>query len=333
MKAVLIIAEAGVNHNGSVEVAKKMIEAAHEAGADIIKFQTGLPKNVISKYAPKAGYQIENTGIENDTQLDMANSFSMEYASFELLKNYAEKVGIQFLSTPFDIESMDYLHSIGLKLWKIPSGEITNLPYLRHIAKFHEPIILSTGMSTMQEVKKAVDILNENGAGKVSLLHCTTDYPTNYEDVNLKAMLSLKEEFGVEVGYSDHTRGIEVPVAAVAMGATIIEKHFTLDRNMEGPDHKASLEPNELQQMVHAIRNIESAMGTGIKEPRQSELSNIIAARKSIVAKCDIAEGEILSENVLAVKRPGNGISPMLWDEVVGTKAIRAFKEDELIEL
>lgn len=333
MSNVLVIAEAGVNHNGSLETARALIDAAYAAGADIIKFQTGLPENVISKYAPKAEYQVENTGNEDESQLEMAQSFAMEYESFGILKQYAREVGIKFLSTPFDIESADYLHGIGVDLWKIPSGEITNFPYLKHIANYHEPIIMSTGMCTMQEVKEAVTVLKDNGAGKISLLHCTTDYPTDYIDVNLKAMLSLHKEFGVETGYSDHTRGIEVPVAAVAMGARIIEKHFTLDRNMPGPDHRASLEPDELECMIRSIRNIEMALGTGEKIPCPSEIPNIIVARKSIVAKCEIKAGEIFTENNLTTKRPGNGISPMKWDSLLGLKAVRDFKEDELIEI
>lgn len=333
MSNVLVIAEAGVNHNGSLETARALIDAAYTAGADIIKFQTGLPENVISKYAPKAEYQVENTGNEDESQLEMAQSFAMEYESFGILKQYARKVGIKFLSTPFDIESADYLHGIGVDLWKIPSGEITNFPYLKHIANYHEPIIMSTGMCTMQEVREAVTVLKDNGAGKISLLHCTTDYPTDYVDVNLKAMLSLHKEFGVETGYSDHTRGIEVPVAAVAMGARIIEKHFTLDRNMPGPDHKASLEPDELEGMIRSIRNIEKALGSGEKIPCPSEIPNIMVARKSIVAKCEIKAGETFTENNLTTKRPGNGISPMKWESLLGLKAVRDFKEDELIEL
>lgn len=333
MSNVLVIAEAGVNHNGSLETARALIDAAYAAGADVIKFQTGLPENVISKYAPKAEYQVENTGNEDESQLEMAQSFAMEYESFGILKQYAREVGIKFLSTPFDIESADYLHGIGVDLWKIPSGEITNFPYLKHIANYHEPIIMSTGMCTMQEVREAVTVLKDNGAGKISLLHCTTDYPTDYVDVNLKAMLSLHKEFGVETGYSDHTRGIEVPVAAVAMGARIIEKHFTLDRNMPGPDHRASLEPDELEGMIRSIRNIEQALGSGEKIPCPSEIPNIIVARKSIVAKCEIKAGEIFTENNLTTKRPGNGISPMKWESLLGLKAVRDFKEDELIEL
>lgn len=333
MSNVMIIAEAGVNHNGNIEIAKAMIDSAYDAGADVIKFQTGLPENVISKYAPKAEYQMENTGNRDDSQLEMAQSFAMEYKSFDILKRYAEEIGIKFLSTPFDIESADYLHGIGVDLWKIPSGEITNLPYLKNIANYHEPVIMSTGMCTMQEVREAVEVLQNNGAGKIILLHCTTDYPASYDDVNLNAMLSLQKEFGLETGYSDHTCGIEIPIAAVAMGAKIIEKHFTLDRNMSGPDHKASIEPDELKAMVKAIRNIERAFGNGEKKPCPSEIPNMVVARKSIVARCDIKAGETLTEYNLTTKRPGNGISPMQWEEVMGTRAVRDFKEDELIEI
>lgn len=332
-KKVLIIAEAGVNHNGNLEIAKQLIDVAKEAGADIIKFQTGMPQNVMSRFARKAEYQIVNTKKEDESQLEMAQGFALKYEDFLVLKEYAEKQEIGFLSTPFDIESIDYLRSIGINVWKIPSGEVTNLPYLLRIAGFGEQIIMSTGMCSLEEVKKTVEILRENGAGKVTLLHCTTNYPTSYEDVNLCAMKTLRDTFDCEVGYSDHTLGIEVPIAAVAMGAVVIEKHFTLSREMEGPDHKASLEPEELKSMVQAIRNIEKALGNGIKEPRTVELSNIAIARKSIIAKCDIKKGELLTEDKLTTKRPGNGISPMNWNEVIGKKAIRDFQEDELIEI
>ena len=332
-RRVTIIAEAGVNHKCDIEIAKKMIEEAKKAGADIIKFQTGLPKNVISRFAPMAEYQKKNIGTEDDSQFEMAKTIAFEYDAFAVLKEYCEEIGIEFLSTPFDIESTNYLSGIGVHTWKIPSGEITNLPYLVNIAKLHEPIIISTGMANMEEVHKAIDILKENGAEDIIILHCTTDYPTAYADVNLRAMNTLAAEFGMPVGYSDHTLGIEVPVAAVAMGATVIEKHFTLDRNMEGPDHKASLEPDELAAMVAAIRNIESALGDGIKVPRDAELGNIAVARKSIVAKIAIKKGKTFSEDNLAVKRPGNGVSPMKWYDVIGTVAIRDFEEDEPIEL
>lgn len=329
----LIIAEAGVNHNGDIQIAKELIDKAYEAGADIVKFQTGLPKNVISIHAQKADYQKENTNNFDESQLEMANKFALNYDSFKQLKDYCEEKGIQFLSTPFDLESIEYLHSIGMKTWKIPSGEITNYPYLKKIASYNEPIIMSTGMCTIDEIKDAVKVLNDNGAVNIKLLHCTTDYPTAFKDVNLNAMKSLKDNFDVEIGYSDHTLGIEIPIAAVAMGATIIEKHFTLDRNMEGPDHKASLEPNELKKMVESIRNIEDAFGDGIKTPTENEIKNRKVARKSIVAKTKIKKGEIFTENNLTTKRPGTGISPMKWDEIIGLEAKKDFEEDELIIL
>lgn len=332
MEKVLVIAEAGVNHNGDLNLAYKMVDEAKKAGADIVKFQTAKPELVISKFAQKADYQKETTGSE-ESQLEMCKKIHLKFEEYIPLKKYCEKVGIQFLSTPFDLDSIDFLEEIGCDIWKIPSGEITNLPYLIKIAATHKPIILSTGMCTMDEVEVAIETLNRYGAGTISLLHCTTEYPTPYAEVNLKAMCSLKERFGLEVGYSDHTKGIEVPIAAVAMGATIIEKHFTLDKTMEGPDHKASLEPDELAAMVCAIRNIEKAIGNGIKVPTSSELKNIEIARKSIVAKRKISEGEIFSEENITTKRPGNGISPMKWFEVLGQKAVRDFEEDELIEL
>lgn len=333
MDKVIIIAEAGVNHNGSVAIAMKLIDVAKDAGADIVKFQTGMPQNVISKYAKKAKYQIVNTHNESESQLEMAQGFSLKYEDFLTLKQYAEHIGIQFLSTPFDIESVDYLHDIGISIWKIPSGEITNYPYLVHIARFGEPVIMSTGMCTLEEVNGAVSVLRENGCGEITLLHCTTDYPTIYEDVNLNAMLQLKREFGCKVGYSDHTLGIEVPIAATALGATVIEKHFTLSRNMSGPDHRASLEPDELKSMVECVRNTQKIMGDGIKIPKDSEMLNIAVARKSIVAKKQIRKGDIFTAENLTTKRPGVGVSPMRWDEILGTKAIRDFNEDEMIEV
>ena len=329
----LIIAEAGVNHNGDYHIAEKMIEEAYKAGADIIKFQTAKPELVISKYAEKAEYQKENTKDRNESQLEMCKKIHLPLEAYKLLKNKCESIGIEFLSTPFDLESIDVLHNIGMKIWKIPSGEVTNLPYLVKIASYHDPIIMSTGMCTLDEIEEAIKVLKKNGAGSISLLHCTTEYPTPYEEVNLKAMNSLKKKFGVDVGYSDHTTGIEVSIAAVAMGATIIEKHFTLDRNMNGPDHKASIEPDELKHMVISIHNIEKAIGDGNKKVTESERKNIIIARKSIVASKDIKKGEVLSESNITTKRPGNGISPMKWFDIIGKTAIRDFKEDELIEL
>ncbi|MCI7478360.1 MAG: N-acetylneuraminate synthase [Selenomonadales bacterium] len=332
MDKVLIIAEAGVNHNGSLDNAKKMVDAAKNAGVDIVKYQTFDVDSMTSKNADMAEYQKENIGAVK-SQKDMLLGLTLTKDEFRELSEYCVEKNIKFLSTPFDIDSIYFLNELGCDIWKIPSGEITNYPYLVEIAKTGKPIILSTGMCELAEVEAALNLLKENGAGEVSLLHCTTEYPTPYEDVNLKAMQTLKDKFGLMVGYSDHTKGIEVPIAAVAMGATIIEKHFTLDKNMEGPDHKASLEPDELKAMVDSIRNIEKALGNGVKKPANSEIKNIAIARKSIVAKSDIAEGEIFTEDNITTKRPGNGISPMKWNDVLGTKAIRAFGEDELIEI
>lgn len=332
MKNTLIIAEAGVNHNGSLETAKKLVDAAYESGADIVKFQTAKLESLVTKYAPTAEYQRENMH-QDLSQAEMLKHLLLPFEDFRELSRYCKKVGIQFLSTPFDLESIDFLEEIGSVLWKIPSGEITNLPYLERLAKTRKPIILSTGMCTLEEVGDAVNVLKGNYAGEITLLHCTTQYPTPYQEVNLKAMQTLKKEFGCEVGYSDHTRGIEIPVAAVAMGATVIEKHFTLDRNMEGPDHKASLTPEELKAMVSAIRNVEHSLGNGKKEPAESELANRAVARKSIVAACEIKKGEVLTEKNLTTKRPGNGISPMKWHQILGREAVRDFMEDELIEL
>lgn len=331
---VIIIAEAGVNHNGSLEMAKEMVLAAKEAGADYIKFQTGVPEKVISKFAEMADYQKTNVGVK-ESQLDMVRKIMLSQAEFKPLKEYCDKQGAKFMSTPFDLTSIDVLAPLGMDYWKIPSGEITNLPYLRKIAKFHQPVILSTGMSCLGEIEDALRVLTENGLEKeqISLLHCNTEYPTPFEDVNLKAMVTLGECFGVRVGYSDHTKGIEVPIAAVAMGAKIIEKHFTLDKSLPGPDHVASLEPQELKAMVDAIRNIEKAIGTGVKQVSSSEKKNIAIARKSIIAAKDIKAGDKFTEENLTVKRPGNGINPMRWDEVIGQEAKRDFVEDELIEL
>lgn len=329
---VYIIAEAGVNHNGSLELAKKLVDAAADAGADAVKFQTFVPDNLVSRYAEKADYQKETTD-KAESQLEMLRKVILKKEWHQVLIDYAEAKGIQFISTPFDLESIDFLATLDLPLYKIPSGEITNLPYLEKIGKLGRPVILSTGMSNMDEVKEAVGILENNGCPKVSVLHCNTQYPTPFEDVNLAVMKSLREELKLEVGYSDHTLGIEVPIAAVAMGATIIEKHFTLDKTMEGPDHKASLEPDELIAMVRSIRNIEKAIGSGDKRVTESESANRAVARKSIVAKLDIKKGEVLSDNNITVKRPGTGISPMRWYEVIGKTAIHNFKEDELIEV
>lgn len=332
----LIIAEAGVNHNGSIELAKKLVEKAKEAGVDYIKFQTFKASKLVTKAAKQAEYQQKNIGKEGDSQYQMLKKLELSSEEHEILIDYCHQLGIKFFSTAFDFDSIDYLHSLNLGLWKIPSGEVTNYPFLKRIAAFNEPTILSTGMCDMEDVRAAVEALYKNGLSKKNLvlLHCNTEYPTPFEDVNLKAMDALRKEFGVEVGYSDHTKGIEVPIAAVALGATVIEKHFTLDRNMEGPDHKASLEPDELKAMVSAIRNIEKAVGgDGCKHVSESEKKNIAIARKSIVAACDIKAGELFTEQNLTVKRPGSGISPMRWEEVVGTKAKRDFSEDDLIEI
>lgn len=332
MKKVLIIAEAGVNHNGDVRLAKEMVACAAYCGADIIKFQTFIPENMVTKSAQKADYQKQTT-LSAESQFDMLKSLKVPICAYTGLQQECIEKGIVFLSTPFDLESIDFLNTFDMPFWKIPSGEITNLPYLIKIAKTAKDIVMSTGMANLKEIRQAVGLLRENGAGKISLLHCNTEYPTPMRDVNLNVMHTLKKEFGLDVGYSDHTEGIEVPVAAVAMGAAIIEKHFTLDKKMPGPDHKASLEPHELKAMVNAIRNIEIAKGGFDKVPTESEKKNINIARKSIVAKIDIRKGELLSEENLSVKRPGSGISPMRWFEIVGRPAPRDFKGDELIEL
>jgi len=328
---VCIIAEAGVNHNGSYEIACELVDAAKNAGADYIKFQTFKSKNLVSDTAQKADYQKNTTG--DGTQADMLKRLELSYDEFFLLKEYCDKVGICFLSTPFDIDSIHFLNSLNMPFWKVPSGEVTNYPYLVEIAKTNKPVVMSTGMCNISEIDEAIKVLESNGVREIRLLHCNTEYPTPYEDVNLRAMETLRNKFGLEVGYSDHTNGIEVPVAAAALGASIIEKHFTLSRDMEGPDHKASLEPHELAEMVSCIRHIEIAMGTGEKTPSSSEKKNITIARKSIVAAKKIIEGEILTEENITVKRPGTGICPMRWNEVLGTKAIRDFNEDEQIEI
>ena len=331
MSRVLIIAEAGVNHNGNIDIAKKLIDEARNCGADVVKFQTFNPKKLASRQAVMADYQKENLGIV-ESQESMLSKLTLKPEDYVELARYCHEAGIIFLSTPFELESVHFLDSLQ-DIWKIPSGEITNYPYLVEIAKTGKDIILSTGMSTLEEVDAALDVLKKNGAGKITLLHCTTNYPTPMKDVNLRAMLTLKEHFGLSVGYSDHSKGIEVPLAAVALGAEIIEKHFTLDRNMEGPDHKASLESDELKAMVEGIRKVEEALGTGIKSPSESEKANIPIVRKSIIANRKIKAGEILTAENLTTKRPGTGISPMRWNEVLGTKAVRDFEEDELIEI
>ncbi len=334
MKRVIIIAEAGVNHNGDYQRAVDMVYAAKEAGADYVKFQTAVPELVISSVAPKAEYQKETTG-NNESQLEMCRKIHLKLDDYVPLSELCREVGIGFMSTPFDLVSIDCLAPLGMDFWKIPSGEITNLPYLRKIAAKGGKVILSTGMSELPEIEAAMNVIEAGGIQRsdISLLHCNTQYPTPMRDVNLRAMEQLRSMHPGMVGYSDHTTGIEVPVAAVAMGAEIIEKHFTLDKSLPGPDHRASLDTAELRAMVNAIRNIELAIGDGEKHVSDSERPNIEIARKSIIAARDIKTGEILTEENLTVKRPGNGISPMRWDEVVGSRAIRDFKADHLIEL
>ncbi len=335
MSKVLIIAEAGVNHNADILLAKRLIDIAKEAGADVVKFQTAVPELVMTEHALKADYQVENTGILNESQIEMARRIHLPLSAYKELLDYSNKVNIKFLSTPFDLVSIKLLEDLGLDIFKIPSGEITNLPYLRAIGQLRKEVILSTGMANLDEIQSALNVLIEYGTPKdnITVLHCNTDYPTNMLDVNLRAMQTIADKFGVKVGYSDHTLGIEVPIAAVALGASIIEKHFTLDKNMEGPDHKASLEPQELKAMVTAIRNIENALGDGVKLPSTSEIVNIPVARKSIVAQMFIKKGDVFSEKNLTVKRPGIGISPMQWDNLIGQTATRDFQPDDLIVL
>lgn len=332
MEKVYIIAEAGDNHNGDFNTALKLVDVAKRAGADCVKFQTFVTEEIISKYAEMAEYQKKNTGKE-ESQFEMVKRLELSFDEFRKIKEYCDRVGIQFLSTPFDLKSVDFLNELGVPFFKIPSGEITNYPYLIKIAHTGKPVVMSTGMCEPDEILAAINVLEKNGSGEITLLHCNTEYPTPLKDVNLYAMRIMKKMFGKKVGYSDHTKGIEVPVAAVALGACVIEKHFTLDKNMPGPDHKASLEPDELGRMVKNIRNIEIALGDGVKRVSESERKNIAIARKSIVARRNIQEGEILTEENLAVKRPGTGINPMQWMEVLGTRAVRDFKEDELIEI
>lgn len=335
MRHVLIIAEAGVNHNGSLDLAKQLVDKAADAGVDIIKFQTFRPERLVSKTAKQAEYQQRNIGKKDEGQLAMLKKLELSRQDHEELIARCNEKGLRFFSTAFDLDSIEYLHSLDMGMWKIPSGEITNYPYLRKIARYHEPVLLSTGMCELPDIEAAVKVLLDYGVQKeqITILHCNTEYPTPFSDVNLKAMLEIGEKFDVKIGYSDHTRGIEVPIAAVALGATIIEKHFTLDRNMEGPDHKASLEPDELKDMVNAIRNIEQALGSGHKTVSGSERKNMEVARKSIVAARFIKAGEMLTEDNLAVKRPGNGLSPMRWNDAVGSIAKRDFEEEENIVL
>lgn len=334
MAKVYIIGEAGVNHNGDITIAKRLIEEAARIGIDAVKFQTFNSKKLVSKFANKAEYQKKTTDVA-ESQLKMLERLELSRNDHYELIEHCKNCQIDFLSSPFDLESIDFLNEIGLETFKIPSGEITNLPFLQKIGALRKKVILSTGMSTLSEVKDALKVLYAAGTHKndITVLHCNTEYPTPMSDVNLLAMNTMGKELQVRVGYSDHTNGIEVPIAAVALGACMIEKHFTLDRNMEGPDHKASLEPYELEAMTKGIRNIEVALGDGVKKPSASESKNMKIARKSIVALSSIKKGDTFSPLNIAVKRPGSGISPMLWDDVIGKCAQRDFNEDELIEL
>ena len=332
---VIVIAEAGVNHNGDIAKAKTLIDKGAEAGVDYVKFQTFKAGNLVTKQAKRAAYQDINTQ-DNDSQYEMLKKLELPQAVHQELIDYCAQKGVKFLSTGFDTESLEFLAQLGITIAKIPSGEITNLPYLRKVATLFPEVILSTGMATITEIKDAVKVLTDNGVSKdkITVLHCNTEYPTPMEDVNLKAMLHIQQEVGVSVGYSDHTLGIEVPIAAVALGASVIEKHFTLDKTLRGPDHKASLEPEELKAMVRAIRNIEKAVGgSGIKEVSTSEAKNKPIARKSIVVTKTIKKGNLFTVENLTVKRPGTGVSPMQWDEVIGKTAKKDFEEDDLIEL
>lgn len=332
MSKVFIIAEAGVNHNGSIELAKKLIDAASESGADAVKFQTFKAENLVSKSAQKADYQKETTDTD-ESQYAMLKKLELDVGVHKELMSYCKEKKIMFLSTPFDHDSIELLNKLGLEIFKIPSGEITNLPYLRHIGSLNKQVVLSTGMADIGEIEDALDIIIEAGTKKenITVLHANTMYPTPMEDVNLKAMVTIGNTFDIGFGYSDHTLGIEVDIAAVAMGASCIEKHFTLDKTMEGPDHKASLEPDELKAMVDGIRNIELALGSVIKKPSKSETPNIKIARKSIVANCEIKKGEIFTEENLAIKRPGDGMSPMRWNEVIGIIAKKDYIKDDRI--
>jgi N,N'-diacetyllegionaminate synthase len=335
MQRTVIIAEAGVNHNGSIELAKKLIDVAKDAGADYVKFQTFKAENLVLESAKKTVYQQQNMSDADNSQYSMLKKLELSFEQHIELFEYCKKKQIKFFSTAFDLESIAVLSKLKLGIWKIPSGEITNYPYLKAIALKNEPVILSTGMSNLQEIKEAIDALTKNGLSKekITVLHCNTEYPTPMQDVNLNAMLELSKELKVKTGYSDHTQGIEIPVAAAALGANVIEKHFTLDHNLEGPDHKASLEPEELKAMVKAIRNVENALGSEKKAVTPSEQMNKDLVRKSIVAACDIEEGELLTEMNLTTKRPGSGLSPMKWEKIINTKAIRSFKKNEFIEM
>ncbi len=333
MKKTIIIAEAGVNHNSDINIAKKMIDVASSAGADYVKFQTFKAKNLVTKTAPKADYQ-KNFTDSSETQFKMLKNLELDYETHLELIEHCNKKNIDFISTPFDLDSIETLVRLDIPLFKIPSGEITNIPYLRKVGYQKKPVILSTGMSSLEEVEAAVNVLVQSGKAKkdITALHCNTEYPTPFSDVNLKAMLTIKQKLGVSIGYSDHTTGIEVAIAATALGAEIIEKHFTLDRNMTGPDHAASLEPDELNQMVKSIKNIDKSLGNGIKNPSISESKNIKIARKSIVAKTPIKKGERFSEKNLTTKRPGTGISPIHWDSIIGKISDKDYLADEIIK-
>lgn len=327
---MLIIAEAGVNHNGDLNLAKKLIEQAAKAGADIVKFQTFKAEDCVSIKAKKAKYQLENTA-KDESQLEMIKKLELSReAHFELMK-HCKKHNIAFLSTPFDLESVEFLRGLDLPYFKIPSGEITNFPYLKAVARCKKKVLLSTGMANLAEIEAALEILRKNGTRDITLLHCTTEYPAPFEEVNLNAIKTLKEAFKLKVGYSDHTKGIVAALGAVALGAVVIEKHFTLDKTMEGPDHKASLEPSELKELCEGIRTLEKALGNGIKKASKSEAKNIIIARKSLVAKCEIKKGDKFSEQNLTTKRPGSGISAMRYEEYLGKRALKTYKKDELI--
>lgn len=329
----LIIAEAGVNHNGSIDLAKQLIDAARDAKADFVKFQTFRADRIVNKTADKAKYQISNSN-KSETQYELLKKLELTERNFRELKRYCDTQNVKFLSTAFDLESIDFLKTLSISVWKIPSGEITNLPYLERIGSFNEKVILSTGMSELSEIEDALNVLVSSGTDKnnISILHCNTEYPTPMEDVNLNAILSLKEKFGMRTGYSDHTLGIEIPVAAVAIGATIIEKHFTLDKRMNGPDHKASISPIELKEMVKSIRNVETAMGTREKTVSPSEYKNRIVARKSIHVKYDLPKGHVLTKEDLTIKRPGNGISPMEYYNTIGKRLLADMKGDKILK-
>lgn len=331
---VFIIGEIGVNHNGNIETAKKMIDVARNASCDAVKFQTFNAEESISRFASKAEYQQATTG-DKESQLEMVKKLRLDINAHKELINYSKKRDILFLSSPFDLDSIELLNKLGLEMFKIPSGEITNLPYLRKIGSLRKKIIMSTGMANLKEIKDALDILKKAGTKKedITVLHCNTAYPTPMEDVNLLAMLTIRDAFKVKVGYSDHTLGIEVAIAAVALGASVIEKHFTLDRNLPGPDHRASLNPNELKLMVESVRNVEKVLGSNAKKPSNSEFKNKSIVRKSIIAARDIKKGEVFTEENITAKRPGTGISPMVWGNIIGKVANRDFNEDELIEL